>query len=248
MKTLIGLKTIVNNEILRFMRIWPQSLLASALTATLYFVIFGQLAENQAQYLRFITPGLILMAVITNAYGNVAYSVTTHRLQKSLEEIIVSPIPNAIILLGFIIGGVLRGLLVGSIVTVISLFFIDFSLYDPIFFIVVPVLAALLFSLFGFTNAIFAGRYEDVVWVPTFILNPLIYLGGVFFSVSHLPESWQGVAKANPILYLIDSFRYGMMGIAEVDIGWSMAFLVVLIIAIFFINLILINRGVGFTK
>ncbi len=254
MKVLIKLKTIVWNEVRRFWRIWPQSLLASALMAMLYFIIFGQIAASNvidtlhASYLQFIAPGLILMAVITNSYGNVAYSVTSHRLQKSMEELIIAPIPNVIILIGFMIGGVLRGLFVGLIVTGIALGFTDLTFYDPLVAGFVLILASMLFSLCGFTNAIFADRYEDVVWVPTFILNPLIYLGGVFFSIAQLPEGWQTIAKVNPVLYLIDAFRYGMIGVADVEVAGGLIFLTVLVIVVFSLNLILINNGVGFSK
>lgn len=247
----IGFKTIVSDEIWRFLRIWPQTLLSSAITTTIYFVIFSNFTNTKIEklygisYMEYIAPGLIMMAIIINAYGNVSFSLWNHRFQHCIEEMIVAPLPNYLILTGYVLGGVLRGIIVGAIVTVIALFFTKISLSH--FFITAGIVffTAILFSLAGFTNAILADKFDDIMYVPTFILTPLIYLGGVFYSITQLPVFWQGVSKANPLLYIINTFRYGILGISDIDIHLSMLIVISTVILLFIFNLHLLNKGLG---
>ncbi len=246
-----GFITIVIDEIKRFVKIWPQTLLSSAVTITLYFVIFSNLSnsmvENQYHitYAQFIAPGLIMMAIIINSYGNVSFSLWNHRLQHSIEEVLVSPLPNYLILLGYTLGGILRGIIVGVIVTVISLCFTKLSLPHAWIALFIVACTATLFALAGFTNAICADKFDDILFVPNFILTPLIYLGGVFYSISQLPEFWQNVSKANPILYIINVFRYSILGITDINVYIGMMMIISTIILLFIFNLYLLNRGVG---
>ena len=222
---LVSLKTIAHKEIQRFLRIWQQTLLPPAITMTLYLVIFGNLIGSRIgemqgySYIEFIVPGVIMIAVITNSYANVVSSFFGAKFQRFIEEILVSPTPNLVLLLGYLAGGVVRGLLVGAIVLVISLFFTDLRIHNLGVTASVVLLTALLFSLGGFINAIFARKFDDVSIVPTFILTPLTYLGGVFYSIHLLPPFWQKVSLANPILYLVNAFRYGILGHSDINIG-----------------------------
>ncbi len=243
--------TILCKEVTRFMRIWQQSLLPPVMTTALYFVIFGNLIGPRIgsmegyRYIDFIVPGLILMSVITNAYANVSSSFFSAKFQRSIEELQVSPTPNSIILLGYVSGGVVRGMLVGLVVTVISLFFSKLSVHNYLVLISVVVLTAVLFSLGGFLNGMFAQKFDDVSIVPTFILTPLTYLGGIFYSIRLLPEFWQGVSHANPILYMINAFRYGFLGISDISLGVSYAIILLFTVALFALNLKLLNSGYG---
>ena len=220
-----SLITLTEREIRRYLRIWVQTLVPPAVTMSLYFVIFGSLigprigSMNGFDYIQFMIPGLIMMSVITNSYANVVSSFFGVKFQRSIEELLVSPMPAFIILLGFVIGGVSRGILVGIVVYLVSLFFYpDFTIYNLPLTLAVLVLTAILFSLMGFINAIFADTFDDISVVPTFVLTPLIYLGGVFYSISILPEIWQKVSLINPMLYVVNTFREGMLGISDIDV------------------------------
>ncbi|HCV20631.1 MAG TPA: ABC transporter permease [Gammaproteobacteria bacterium] len=248
---MVAFYTIVIKEITRFLRIWQQTILPPAITTTLYFVIFGNLIGPRIgqmdgfNYMDFIVPGLILMAVITSSYSNVVSSFFGAKFMRSVEEILVSPTPNVIILTGFVVGGVARGIIVGLVVTLVSLFFSDLRIHDPAVLASVVILTAILFSLGGFINAVFAKSFDDVSIVPTFVLTPLTYLGGIFYSIHLLPEFWQGVSMANPILYMINAFRFGFLGISDINIAFSYAIIIVFILVLFALSLRLLHRGYG---
>jgi ABC-2 type transport system permease protein len=248
---LVALKTIVRKEVIRFTRIWMQSLLPPVITISLYFTIFGHLIGSQIHpirgfsYLQFIAPGLIMMFVITNAYSNVVSSFYSTRFMRSVEEILVSPCPNYILLLGYILGGLLRGLAVGLIVTTVSLFFTHLHLQHPGVTLAVVCLSALLFALAGFTNAVFANSFDDISIIPTFVLTPLTYLGGVFYSVDMLPEFWQKLSYFNPILYMVNGFRYGILGLSDVSLGATFSVICAAIVALFCLNVFFLKKGIG---
>jgi ABC-2 type transport system permease protein len=243
--------TILRKEVTRFLRIWQQAVLPPVITTSLYFIIFGNLIGPRIgemgghPYMDFIVPGLILMSVITNSYANVSSSFFSAKFQRSIEEILVSPTPNGIILLGYVGGGVARGLLVGLVVTVVSLFFSKLSVHSLPVMISVIVLTAILFALAGFLNGVFAQKFDDVTIIPNFVLTPLTYLGGIFYSIKLLPEFWQAVSHANPILYMINAFRYGFLGISDINLGVSFTIILVFIVMLFTVNLKLLNSGFG---
>ncbi|MFC6669191.1 ABC transporter permease [Marinobacterium aestuariivivens] len=243
--------TIVVKEVRRFMRIWPQTLLPPAITMTLYFIIFGNLIGSRIgemggfDYMEYIVPGLIMMSVITNSYGNVVSSFYGTKFQRHVEELLVSPIPNWIILSGYVVGGVARGLGVGLIVTLLSLFFTDLQVHHLFVTVFTVLLTSILFSLGGFINAVFANSFDDISIVPTFILTPLTYLGGVFYSIELLPEFWQGVSMLNPILYMVNTFRYGILGVSDISIVFAFAMLLVFIAVLFSYSLYLLQKGKG---
>jgi ABC-2 type transport system permease protein len=220
----VAFYTILIREVRRFMRIWPQTLVPPAITIALYFVIFGSLIGSRIgemggfTYMEFVVPGLIMMAVITNAYSNVVSSFYGIKFQRSIEELLVSPTPNYIILLGFSLGGVTRGLTVGLIVTILALFFTDLQIHNVFITAVVVFFTAVLFSLAGLLNAIFADSFDDISIIPNFVLTPLIYLGGVFYSIDLLPEFWANLSLANPILYMVNAFRYGLLGVSDINV------------------------------
>ncbi|MAC47243.1 ABC transporter permease [Oceanospirillum beijerinckii] len=247
----IAFSTIIRKEINRFTRIWAQTLLPPAITMTLYFVIFGNLIGSRIgemggfSYMQFIVPGLIMMSVITNSYSNVVSSFYGARFQRSIEELLVSPTPNWLILSGFVLGGVARGLTVGLIVTVLSLFFTDLQLHNLWITILVVFMTSVLFAIGGFINAMFARSFDDISIVPTFILTPLTYLGGVFYSISLLPDFWQGVSMLNPILYMVNTFRYGILGVSDIDVVYALSAVAVFIVALFSLALNLLNKGKG---
>ena len=247
----VAFNSIVVKEITRFLRIWPQTLLPPAITMTLYFVIFGRLIGGRIgtmagfDYMTFIVPGLIMMSVITNSYSNVVSSFFGAKFQRSIEELLVSPTSNITILLGYLGGGVLRGLLTGCIVTVVSLFFINLKVMSWLIILVVIILTSILFALGGFINAVFAKKFDDISIVPTFILTPLTYLGGVFYSITLLPESWQTVSLLNPILYMVNAFRYGFLGVSDIPIMNALMIIIAFICALFSFSLFLLNRGIG---
>ena len=248
---LIAFQTIVIKEITRFFRIWQQTLLPPAITTSLYFFIFGNLIGPRIgqmdgfSYMDFIVPGLILMAVITNAYSNVVTSFFGAKFQRSVEEMLISPTPNYIILLGFVVGGVARGVTVAMVVTAVSLLFSDLRVHDLAVLLSVVVMTALLFSLGGFLNAMFAKGFDDVSIVPTFVLTPLTYLGGIFYSIKLLPEFWQNASMGNPILYMINAFRYGFLGISDMDLLFSYLVIGGFITVLFAVNLYLLKHGHG---
>jgi ABC-2 type transport system permease protein len=247
----IAFRTIVTREVRRFVRIWPQTLLPPAITMALYFVIFGNLIGPRIGrmdghgYMDFIVPGLIMMAVITNSYSNVVSSFFSLKFQRSVEELLVAPVPNWVILLGFVTGGVARGLAVGVIVTLLSLCFTELTVHHIGITVLVVFLTAVLFSLGGFVNAMYARSFDDISVVPAFVLTPLTYLGGVFYSVSLLPEFWQWVSRSNPILYMVNAFRYGMLGVSDIDIGLALVMTVGFILVLGGMALHLLNSGRG---
>ncbi len=248
---LVAYQTIVRKEIIRFSRIWVQTILPPVVTTSLYFVIFGGLIGRQihdmegVRYMDFIVPGLIMMAVITNSYSNVVSSFYSAKFQRSVEEILVSPTPNWIILSGFVTGGVVRGLVVGAAVTVVSLFFSHLHVYDPWVSVSVVLLTSVLFSLGGFINSVFARNFDDISIVPTFVLTPLTYLGGVFYSVAMLPVFWRRISLGNPILYMINAFRYGFLGITDINIWLSYGIIMFFIVILTAISLHLLDMGYG---
>jgi ABC-2 type transport system permease protein len=248
---LIALNTIITKEIRRFMRIWVQTLIPPAITIVLYFVIFGQLIGARIgemggyNYMQYIVPGLIMMSVITNSYSNVVSSFFGTKFTRSIEELMVSPLPNYIIITGHVLGGVARGILVGAIVTVLSLFFADLQVYSIVITITTVLLTAILFSLGGFINAVYATKFDDVSIVPTFILTPLTYLGGVFYSIDLLPTFWQFVSKANPIVYMVNGFRYGILGVSDVGLYAAYGMILAFIIGLYIWAWYLLSRGIG---
>ncbi|MCW8881750.1 MAG: ABC transporter permease [Sedimenticola sp.] len=243
--------TIFTKEFLRFARIWLQTILPPAITTTLYYIIFGNLIGSRIgkmdgySYIDFIVPGLILMAVITNSYSNVVSSFFSSKFQRHVEELIISPVPNWIILAGYVAGGVSRGVLVGITVTIVSLFFTDIQVQSYGWTLTVFVLTSILFSLAGFINAVYANSFDDITIVPTFILTPLTYLGGVFYSINMLPEFWQKLSLANPILYMVNAFRYGLLGVSDISMGVALGIVVLFIVALTTFSLMLLNRGIG---
>tara|TARA_B110000444_G_scaffold209861_1_gene204943 strand:+ start:53 stop:826 length:774 start_codon:yes stop_codon:yes gene_type:complete len=245
----VAFYTIVHKEVRRFLRIWAQTLLPPAITMTLYFVIFGTLIGSRIgtmsgfTYMQFVIPGLIMMAVVTNAYANVVSSFFGAKFQQSIEELLVSPVPNYIILIGFVAGGVARGLLVAAVVTTLSLFFSDLSIYNPLITVTVILMTAILFSLAGFINAVYANNFDDISIVPTFVLTPLIYLGGVFYSMDLLTDFWVSISKINPMLYVINAFRYGVLGISDVNVIWSFAMIAFFTSVAFIYSLHLLNTS-----
>lgn len=247
----IGLKTIVTKEINRILRIWVQTIVPPAITMTLYFIIFGNLIGSRIgqmgghSYMDFIVPGLIMMSVITNSYGNMVSSFFGAKFGKHIEEILVSPLPNTIILIGYVTGSVTRGLMVGAVVLLISLFFTDLTITHVGVTLSVVVLTAIVFSLAGMINAIFAQKFDDISIIPTFVLTPLTYLGGVFYSISLLPDFWQTVSLANPILYMVNTFRYGILGTSDVSLTVAFSVIGLFVVVLGSICLLLLHRGVG---
>jgi ABC-2 type transport system permease protein len=247
----IAFETIVTKEIRRFSRIWVQTLVPPAITIALYFVIFGNLVGRRVgemggfQYMEFIVPGLIMMSVIQNSYSNVVSSFFSQKFQRSIEELLVSPVPNYVILTGFVVGGMARGLAVGAIVTTLSLFFADIQIAHPVITVTVILLTSVVFSLAGFINAVYANSFDDISIVPTFVLTPLIYLGGVFYSTQMLPPFWQAVSALNPIFYMVNTFRYGFLGSSDVDVIWAFLILGVFAVSLYGGCLWLLRHGTG---
>ncbi|GGY68084.1 transport permease protein [Cellvibrio zantedeschiae] len=245
----IAFTTILRKEIKRFTRIWVQTLLPPVITMALYFVIFGKLIGSRIgdmggfSYIQFVAPGLIMMAVLTNAYSNVVSSFFSAKFQRSVEEVLVSPTPNYVILLGYTMGGVARGLCVGLLVTVMSLVFTDLHIYSWSITIAIVLLTSMLFSLAGFINAVYANTFDDVSIVPTFILTPLTYFGGVFYSISLLPEIWQHISRLNPILHMVNAFRYGILGVSDINIVNAIVGLLLGVIVLFVVSLHLLKTG-----
>lgn len=248
---LTAFNTILLHEISRFMRLWTQTILPSAITMTLYFVIFGQLIGSRIgnmhgfPYVQYIAPGLIMMSIVTNSYANITSSFFLAKFQRSIEEMLVSPIPNVLLLLGFVAGGVARGLIVGVVVTAISMFFAKFYIHHVFLTLAVVFLSALLFSLAGLINAIYAKKFDDIAIVPTFILTPLTYLGGVFYSVDLLSPFWHRLSLLNPILYMVNAFRYGLIGVSDINIPLAFLLIIGFIIISFWICLYLLQKGTG---
>jgi ABC-2 type transport system permease protein len=247
----IAMKTIVRKEMVRVLRIWVQTIVPPAITMTLYFIIFGSLIGRRIgtmdgfDYMQYIAPGLIMMSVITNSYGNVVSSFFGAKFGRHVEEMLVSPMSNAAIIIGHVAGGVLRGVLVGLLVTVIALFFTKLEVRHPFVTISIVLLSSTVFALAGFINAVFAKKFDDISIIPTFVLTPLTYLGGVFYSISLLPEFWQKASLANPILYMVNAFRYGILGTSDIGIGTAYAILILFVVLLFVGCQQLMRRGVG---
>jgi len=248
---LVGFGTIVRKEVNRVVRIWVQTIVPPAITMTLYFIIFGSLIGRRigvmdgVPYTLFIAPGLIMMAVITNSFGNVVSSFFSGKLQNHLEEMLVSPLSVATIIAGYVVGGVVRGLAVAALVTVVAMFFTELRVEHPLITLSVVVLTAMTFSLAGLLNAIFAKNFDQISIIPTFVLTPLTYLGGVFFSISLLSPAWQAIAKINPILYMVNAFRYGMLGASDISIGMAYAIIIAAVVVLYVTVFQLLRRGTG---
>ncbi len=246
-----ALKSLAVKETNRYLRIWIQTLVPPVITTSLYFIIFGNLIGSRIgemagfSYMEFIVPGLIMMSVITSSYSNVASSFFSQKFQKNIEELLVAPVPTHVIIWGFVIGGLGRSILVGALVTVISLFFVPLHVASWLIIVLTLLLTATLFSLAGLLNGIFAQSFDDVSIVPTFVLQPLTYLGGVFYSITMLPPVWQLISKANPIVYMISGFRYGFLGVIDVPLGLSMTILILFILVLYAACWYLIEKGRG---
>ena len=247
----IALGTIVRREVRRILRIWGQTLVPPAITMTLYFLIFGGLIGSRIgdmggyRYMDFIVPGLVMMSVIQNSYGNISSSFFGAKFGRHVEELLVSPMPNWVILGGYVAGAVLRGLMVGAIVLVIALFFTRVSVPHPLVTLTTVLLGATIFSLAGFVNAVYAKKFDDVAIVPTFVLTPLTYLGGVFYSVALLPPWAEAATHANPIFYMVNAFRYGLLGTSDVPLWVAYALMLAFVAALSAVSLWLLRRGVG---
>ncbi len=247
----VAFYTILTKEILRFMRIWIQTVLPAAITTGLYFIIFGNLIGSQLSdiagfsYMDYIVPGIILMAIINNSYANVVSSFYGAKFQRHVEEMLISPMPNYLIVLGFAVGGMVRGLIVGSVVTIISLIFSEPQLHHLLVTLYVVVMTSLLFALGGFVNAVYANSFDDISIIPTFVLTPLTYLGGIFYSIEMLPEFWQSVSLVNPILYMINAMRYGMLGVSDINITTALLIITGFVVGLYLFCLYLLSRGVG---
>lgn len=247
----IAFATILKKEMRRFLRIWLQTILPPMITTALYFVIFGKMIGSQLapidgfSYMDYIVPGLIMMTVISNSYANVVSSFYGSKFQRYVEELLIAPIPLSLILIGFVAGGVARGLTVGAMVTVVAAFFVDLQLHNLWVTLSVLFLTAVLFALGGFINAVYAKSFDDISIIPTFILTPLTYLGGIFYSVNMLPGIWQDISLINPILYMINTFRYGMIGVSDIDLTTAYAVILLFIVVLYSYSLWLLKRGVG---
>ena len=247
----VAFKTILIKEFLRFIRIWKQTVLPPMITTGLYFIIFGNLIGDRIgsmdgyRYIDFIVPGLILMAVITQSYANTDSSFYMAKFQRHIEEMMVSPTPNYIIILGYTGGGIARGLIVGISVTAVSMLFTRLNIHNLAILLSIVILTATLFSLAGIINAIYAKTFDDISIIPTFILTPLTYLGGIFYSISLLPEFWQWVSLANPILYMINAFRFGFIGVSDIHLLISYGIILGFIAVLYLYCLTLLNKGVG---
>jgi ABC-2 type transport system permease protein len=247
----IGFRTILMREFGRITRIWGQTLVPPGVTATLYFIIFGSLIGARIgsmggyAYMQYIAPGQIIMSVITNSYGNVVSSFFGARFGKHIEELLVSPLPNWLIVAGYIAGGVMRGVLVGLVVTAVALFFTHLEVRHPLVIVAAALLTSIVFALGGFINAIFAKNFDHISWFPTFILNPLTYLGGVFYTIALLPPWAQAISQVNPILYMVNSFRYGFLGVSDVDVRLAFTIMTAFAVALYALAVGLMYKGVG---
>ena len=246
-----ALKSLAVKETNRYLRIWVQTLVPPVITTSLYFIIFGKMIGSRIgemggfSYMEFIVPGLIMLSTITSSYSNVSSSFFSQKFQKNIEELLVAPVPTHVIIWGFVFGGLGRSILVGTLVTIISLFFVPLHVYSWVIVVLTLVMTAILFSLAGLLNGIFAQSFDDVSIVPTFVLQPLTYLGGVFYSISMLPPIWQTISKVNPIVYMISGFRYGFLGTNDVPIFLSIGILVLFIVVLYSVCWYLIQKGRG---
>jgi ABC-2 type transport system permease protein len=250
-KNAISFLSIARKEMIRIFRIWVQTLVPPVITLTLYFIIFGSFIGSQLgdikgySYMAFIAPGLIMMSIITNSYSNSVSSFFSAKFQKNIEELLVSPTPNWIIVLGYVSGGMTRGLSVGFLVSLVSLIFIRLPLHSILFTVMFALLTSFVFSLAGMINGIFARKFDDISIIPTFVITPLTYLGGVFYSISLLPQFWQAVSKLNPIIYMIGGFRYGFLGITDINVWFGLGMLLFFSALLFTVNIYLLKTGTG---
>ncbi|RPE80107.1 ABC transporter permease [Vulcaniibacterium tengchongense] len=250
-RNLTALGTVVRREVNRILRIWGQTLVPPAITMTLYFLIFGGLIGSRVgtmdgiKYMDFIVPGLVMMSVIQNSYGNISSSFFGAKFGRHVEELLVSPMPNWVILTGYVAGAVLRGLMVGAIVLAIAMLFTKVRLPHPLVTLTTVLLGATIFSLAGFVNAVYAKKFDDIAIVPTFILTPLTYLGGVFYSVKLLPDWAETATHLNPIFYMVNAFRYGLLGVSDVPLWIAYALMLGFAAALAALGLWLLKRGVG---
>ena len=247
----IAYLTITRREILRFARIWVQTIIPPVVMVALYFVIFGNLIGQRIGemdgmvYIDFIMPGLVMMSIITNSYTNVVSSFYGAKYSRHIEEMQIAPVPDLVILLGFVSGGMARGICVGAAVTLVSLLFTEFHVHNLLVILLVALLTSCLFSLAGLINAIFANSFDDITIIPTFVLTPLTYLGGIFYSIKLLPEFWQTASLGNPILYMVNSFRYGFRGSSDIDLSTALLVIVFFIALLFAVCMTLLARGTG---
>ena len=247
----VGYKTIVRKEVTRIIRIWAQTVVPPAITMSLYFVIFGNLIGSRIgqmdgfDYMQFIVPGLIMMSVISSSYGNMVSSFFGAKFGRHIEELLISPLPNWVILAGYVTGAMARGIMVGAVGMVVSLFFTRIEIQHPFVMVSVLLLTSVVFSMAGMVNAIFANKFDDIAIIPTFILTPLTYLGGVFYSISLLPEFWQRVSAFNPILYMVNGFRYGILGVSDVRIEYAYAIMLIFGALLAGLCLWLLHKGKG---
>ncbi|MDP6435772.1 MAG: ABC transporter permease [Gammaproteobacteria bacterium] len=250
-RQMIALYTVARKEIVRILRIWLQTIVPPVITMTLYFIIFGNLIGRRIgemggfEYMQYMAPGLIMMSVITNSYGNVVSSFFAAKFQGHLQEMLVAPMKSYVIILGHVAGGIVRGLAVGAVVTVVALFFTKLEVQNPFIAISILVLTAIVFSLGGMINAIFARKFDDVAIIPSFVLGPLTYLGGVFYTTSLLPDFWAKVSAFNPILYMVNGFRYGMLGVSDIDIVTAYVIILAFVVLAFGTCFYLLSRGIG---
>lgn len=251
MNNWISFCTIARKEVIRFLRIWKQTLLPPVITQSLYFVIFGAFIGSQigdingVSYMAFLVPGLVMMSVINSSFMNVVSSFFGSKFQKNYEELMVSPTPNWVVVAGYISGGVLRGLMVGVIVFLVSAIFVQIDIFNIALVFLFVILTSVLFSVGGLINAIFSKKFDDISIFSSFILLPLTYFGGVFYSISDLPAFWQTASKFNPILYMIDGFRYGFHGFADVSVWTSVGLLIVFTVVLLSVALYLMKKGIG---
>jgi len=247
----ISLTSIARKEMIRIFRIWVQTLVPPVITITLYFIIFGGFIGSQLKtiggydYMAFIAPGLIMMSIITNSYSNTVSSFFSTKFQRNIEELLVSPTPDWVMVLGYVSGGMIRGICVGMLVALVSLVFVRLPLFNIPFIVLFALLTSFVFSLAGMINGIFARKFDDISIIPTFVITPLTYLGGVFYSISLLPEFWRTVSRANPIVYMIGGFRYGFLGIADINVWTGLTMLLLFSVALFAFILYLLKKGIG---
>ena len=249
---LVALYTVARRELVRIMRIWTQTLIPPVITMTLYFIIFGKLIGSRIgpiaggfSYMQYIVPGLVMMTIINNSYMNISSSFYGAKFQRSVEEMLVAPMANWAILSGYVIGAVVRGLVVGALVLLVALFFTSLQVVHPLIALASVTLGAVIFALAGFINAVFASKFDDIALVPTFVITPLTYLGGVFYSIDMLGEPWRAISHANPILYMVNAFRYGLLGISDVPMGVAYAVMVGFAVVLAGVGIFLLDRGVG---
>jgi len=250
-RNFVALKTIWIKECTRFLRIWVQTIVPPAITMSLYFVIFGNLIGKRIgemggfSYMEFIVPGLIMMSIITSSYANVSSSFFSAKFQRNIEEMLVAPVPTWVIIVGFVGGGVTRAILIGILVTLVSTFFVDIKIHSFLVVIVTLLLTSTLFATAGLINGVYAKSFDDISVVPTFVLTPLTYLGGVFYSLTLLPDFWQMVSQANPVVYMVNGFRYGFLGVSDVNYMVSVVLLLAFNVILFGIAYRLLKKGTG---